>query len=112
MCSLSLALALSIHNKLPCRNFGQSLCNAGYLQRIAGNVSPQSFLFSTLSISLCTWTVQSGFVPHVTFLVQKLLGEMEKCGKEKTSGGHVSCNLLYYSHRFVYAASHASTSLF
>jgi hypothetical protein len=63
------------------------------LQRIAGNVSPQTFLFPTFSISLCTWTVQSGFVPHVTFLVQKLLGEMEKCGKGKTSGRHVSCNL-------------------
>ncbi len=54
------------------------------LQRVTGNVSTRSFLFSTFSISLCTWTVQSGSVPHVTFLVQKLLGEMEKCGKEKT----------------------------
>jgi hypothetical protein len=63
------------------------------LQQIAQNVTPRSFLLSTFSISLCTRTVQSGFVPHVTFLVQKLLGEMEKCGKEKTPGRpSIFCN--------------------
>jgi hypothetical protein len=30
----------------------------------------------------------------LTFLVQKRLGAMEKCGMEKTLGRHVSCNLL------------------
>ena len=36
-----------------------------YIQQIAQNVLPRSFLLSTFSISLCTRTVQSGFVPHV-----------------------------------------------
>jgi hypothetical protein len=62
---------------------------------MAQNVSPLSFLLSTFSISLCTRMVQSAFVPHVTFQVQKLLGEMEKCGKAKTPGRHVFCNLQY-----------------
>jgi hypothetical protein len=39
-----------------------------------------------IEINAVPRTVQSGFVPHVTFLVQKLLGEMEKSGKEKTPG--------------------------
>jgi hypothetical protein len=39
---------------------------------------------------LCTRTVQSGFVPPVTFLVQKLLGEMEKCRKETSMQPAVS----------------------
>ena len=104
-----LAFASSIQNK---QTMASSLTNQDFfrfrraaergkkktfeIQRVAGNVSPRSFLFSTFSISLCTWTVQSGFVPHVTSLVQKLLGEMEKCGKSKSPGRHVSCNLLYY----------------
>ncbi len=55
---------------------------AGFVKR----VTPGVFSFPLFPGSLCTRTVQSGFVPHLTFLVQKLLGEMEKSGKEKTPG--------------------------
>jgi len=50
-------------------------------KRVTPEFSPFHF-----SISLCTRTVQSGFLPHVTFLVQKLLGKWKKSGKEKTPG--------------------------
>jgi hypothetical protein len=56
------------------------------IQQIAQNVSPRSFLLSTFSISLCTRTVQSGFVPHVTFLVQKTSGRNGKMWKGENSG--------------------------
>jgi hypothetical protein len=55
--------------------------------RLYKTCHPEFSLFHFFHFSLYqkSRTVQSGFVPHLTFLVQKLLGEMETCGNEKTS---------------------------
>jgi hypothetical protein len=59
-------------------------------------VPPEFSLFHFFHFSLyldgTKWVCTSRDVPGT-----KLLGEMEKCGKEKTAGRHVSCNLLYMS---------------
>jgi hypothetical protein len=51
------------------------------MQRVQETCRPEVFYFPLFPFLFVPGTVQSGFVPHVTFLVQKLLGEMEKCGK-------------------------------
>ncbi len=64
------------------QNENQSRSYSGLQETCRPGVS----YFPLFPFLFCTRTVQSGFVPHVTFLVQKLLGEMEKVESRKLRG--------------------------
>ena len=48
------------------------------VQQVSWKVSPRSFLLSNFSQKFCTRTAQSGFVPHLTFLVQNFWEKLER----------------------------------